>query len=367
MYLKGTILQEQCKMLLKGEMEKILEDEEAEAKLIPKFAVGCKRVIPSGFGYLKVCDTILVAWKDTRTHFASKFQLINALTSHQALKRDNVTPVFGGVKEFTRTGVICDDGSSHSGQVIICATGYDTSYVSRYPIHGPQGRNLQTEWSESIMGYMGVGVAEFPNTFTMLGPYSPVSNGPTLIAIEAQADYICSFVDRFQIEPIHSLTPKLDACTEFKAHVASAMAKMVWTDNCRNSHNNHKVGGRVPTTWPGSTLHYLEAIREPRWDDWEVKYAGNRFGWLGNGISQTEWDPTADLGYYIRRNDDGGLWHSRWKRNRAMNQSGTMPPRALHRQEKLVKKPTGINGEVKETKRQMPRAHYPQSKRTRYN
>ncbi|KAI0847154.1 FAD/NAD(P)-binding domain-containing protein [Daldinia vernicosa] len=305
LYLKGTVLQEQCKTLLKGEMEKIFDDEESRKKLIPNFAVGCKRVIPSGFRYLR------------------------------ALKEKNVTAVYSGVESFTSTGVISNEGSSYDGDVIICATGFDTSYISHYPIYGPEGRNLQTEWAESIMGYMGVGASEFPNTFTLLGPYTPVSNGPTLIAIEAQADYICSFIDRYQTEPIHSMAPKVAACADFKAHVASFMDKAVWTDNCRNSHNNHKVGGRVPTTWPGSTLHYLEAIREPRWDDWEVKYAGNRFSWLGNGISQTEWDPTADLGYYIRQNDDG-VWNSRWKRTASINKSGSMPPRILHRQAKLA-------------------------------
>ncbi|KAF3063483.1 putative sterigmatocystin biosynthesis monooxygenase stcW [Daldinia childiae] len=305
LYLKGTVLQEQCKTLLKGEMEKIFDDEESRNKLIPDFAVGCKRVVPSGFRYLR------------------------------ALKEENVTPVYSGVESFTSSGVITNEGSHYDGDVIICATGFDTSYISHYPIYGPEGRNLQREWSESIMGYMGVGASEFPNTFTLLGPYTPVSNGPTLIAIEAQADYICSFIDRYQTEPIHSMAPKVAACADFKAHVASFMDKAVWTDNCRNSHNNHKVGGRVPTTWPGSTLHYLEAIREPRWDDWEVKYAGNRFSWLGNGISQTEWDPTADLGYYIRQSDDG-VWNSRWKRNGSINKSGSMPPRILHRQAKLA-------------------------------
>src|SRR5687767_3444908 len=238
------------------------------------------------------------------------------------LKDDKVTPIFGGVKEFTRSGVICDDESSHSGDVIICATGFDTSYISRFPIYGPDGRNLQTEWADSIMGYMGVGVSEWPNTFSMLGPYTPVSNGATMSALEAQADYICACIDRFQTEPIHSLAPKREVCAEFKAHVASAMTKLVWTDTCRNSHNNHKVGGRVPTTWPGSTLHYLEAVREPRWDDWEIKYTGNRFSWLGTGISQTEWDPTADLGYYIKHDDANDVWLSRWRKIAALNGSG---------------------------------------------
>ncbi|KAJ2983969.1 hypothetical protein NUW58_g6159 [Xylaria curta] len=253
LYLKGSILQEQCKTLLETTMKGILRDKEAEERLIPNFEVGCKRVIPSGFRYLK------------------------------ALKQPNVKVVYSAVTSFTPSGVVGADGNSYDGDVVICATGFDTSYISAYPILGPNGRNLQTEWAKSITGYMGVGASEFPNMFTLLGPYSPVSNGPTLIAIEAQADYICSFIDRYQTEPsIHSMTPKGDACADFQAHVGSFMNKAVWTGDCRNSLNNHSVRGRIPTTWPGSTLHYLEALREPRWDDWRFAHSTNRFSWLGN-------------------------------------------------------------------------------------
>ncbi|KAI0408529.1 FAD/NAD(P)-binding domain-containing protein [Xylaria palmicola] len=301
LYLTGSILQEQCRSLLESKMKGILEDKEAEECLIPKFEVGCKRVIPSGFKYLKT------------------------------LKEPNVRVVYSGIASFTLSGVVSEDGNVYDGDVVICATGFDTSYVSSYPILGPNGRNLQTEWANSITGYMGVGASAFPNMFTLLGPYSPVSNGPTLIAIEAQADYICAFFNRYQTEPsIHSMAPKEAACADFKAHVGSFMTKAVWTADCRNSHNNHEVGSRIPTTWPGSTLHYLEAIREPRWDDWSFVHSGNRFSWLGNGISQTEWDPLADLGYYIRRDDDSA-WSSRWRTNAVLNKSGSMPPRELHR------------------------------------
>lgn len=59
MYLRDSILQAQCRALLEGEMKKILaDDEEAAEKLIPKFAVGCKRVVPSGFKYLRVSAII---------------------------------------------------------------------------------------------------------------------------------------------------------------------------------------------------------------------------------------------------------------------------------------------------------------------
>ncbi|KAH7323069.1 monooxygenase [Stachybotrys elegans] len=310
MYLKGTVLQGQAKTLLNSVMSEILgDDEDAKENLIPTFAVGCKRVVPSGYNYIK------------------------------ALKQHNVKKVYEGVAAFTPTGVVSDSGSNYDGDVMICATGFDTSYISRYPIIGPDRRNLQAEWADSIMGYMGVGMSDFPNTFSFTGPYTPISNGPTLIAIEAQADYICSMIDRYQTEPIHSISLKKQVCVEFKEHVAGFMEKAVWTDNCRNSLNNGKIGSRVPTTWPGSTLHYLEAMKEPRWDDWEIRYSGNRFSYLGNGISQTEWDPTADLGYYVAKNDDNGAWSSRWKRTALMNKSGSQPARELHRQAKLAVKP----------------------------
>ncbi|KAI1106978.1 monooxygenase [Jackrogersella minutella] len=317
MYMKGTVLQEQSKKLLTETTKKLLQDEEMERQLIPNFAVGCKRVIPSGYKYLAT------------------------------LKKENIDVVYGGVVSFTESGCISDNGQEHTGDVIICATGFNTSYVPSYPVIA-NGRNLQDEWRKSIMGYMGVGISEFPNTMTFLGPYTPVSNGPTLIAVEAQADYICSFIDRYQTEPkIHSFWPKKDACEEFKQHVASAMDKLVWTDKCRNSHNNHSVGGRVPTTWPGSTLHYLEAVREPHVEDWEIKYKGNRFSWLGDGVSQTEWDPTSDLGYYIRSADDGKP-NSRRARTLAIAKTGTQPTRLLHRQEKLsgVEKPKVTSNDV---------------------
>ncbi|KAI1855661.1 hypothetical protein JX266_000526 [Neoarthrinium moseri] len=315
-YMKNSVLQNQAKALLKSATKDILREYDSVDALIPEFSVGCKRVIPSGFRFLRT------------------------------LKEANVNVIHSSASSFNSSGCITEDGQYHEADVIICATGFDTSYVPRYPVIA-SGLNLQSEWSRSIMGYMGVGISGFPNTFTLLGPYTPYSNGPTLIAAEAQADYICSFIDRYQTEPIHSMTIRPSVCKEFTEQVATVMEKLVWTDNCRNTHNNSRVGSRVPTTWPGSTLHYLEAIREPRWNDWDFQYRGNRFAWMGNGVSQAEWDPTTDLAYYIRQHDDSPHL-GRKARNLAIAKSGTRPARELHRQAKLgpVKAETMAYGEV---------------------
>lgn len=69
----------------------------------------------------------------------------------------------------------------------------------------------------------------------------------------------------------------------------------------------YKSDGKITALWPGSTLHYIEALREIRFEDWEIAYEKgvNRYDYLGNGHSQTELDPSADTAYYIRETDDG--------------------------------------------------------------
>ena len=145
-------------------------------------------------------------------------------------------------------------------------------------------------------------------------------------------------IDRFQTENIHSFCPKTAAVDDFAEHVSHFMPKTVWSEGCRSGFKNHTISDRIPTLWPGSTLHYLEALRELRADDWEIRYTGNRFAWLGNGISQTEFDPTSDLGYYIRDVDDSPF-ASRRKRREVFSKSVTQPARKLHRPHR----PTVVN------------------------
>ncbi len=73
----------------------------------------------------------------------------------------------------------------------------------------------------------------------------------------------------------------------------------------------------------------MEALKELRADDWEIRYLGNRFAFLGNGLSQAEFDPTCDLGFYIKEKDDSP-WASRRKRREVVTRSGTQKERQLH-------------------------------------
>ena len=112
------------------------------------------------------------------------------------------------------------------------------------------------------------------------------------------------WVDRWQTENIRSFFPKKEAVDDFIAHTDAFMTRTVWSENCRSWYKNGTKDGRIVALWPGSSLHFLEAMEYPRYDDFTVEYNGNRFAWMGNGYSQTELDPSADWAYYIRQSDD---------------------------------------------------------------
>ena len=130
-------------------------------------------------------------------------------------------------------------------------------------------------------------------------------------------------MNRWQTENIKSFSPKHAAVDDFIEFKDKFMEPTVWNEDCRSWYKNNSVTGKVTALWPGSTLHYLEALAEPRYEDWDFTYTGNRFAYFGNGFSQAESDRTADWAYYIR-NEDDGPYLSRSKQIKLLSKSGTV-------------------------------------------
>jgi hypothetical protein len=291
-FLKGTKTNSDTHTYMIDQMRKKLSNEYLEEKLIPEWSVGCRRMTP-GVGYL------------------------------ESLTKENVEVVYGEINEVTEKGCLCDNGQEYPVEVLICATGFDTTFKPRFPLIGPSGANLQDEWAKEPASYWGMAAPGFPNYLIFLGPNSPIGNGPVLSAIEAQADYMLKWIDRYQTSNILTFAPTASAVSEFLEHKDAFMKCSVWNDPCRSWYKAAGADGKVTALWPGSTLHYIEALQELRHEDWEVTYSGNRFAWLGNGYSQTELDQSADWGFYIRERDDDGP-ATRGGRLRVLNKSGTI-------------------------------------------
>jgi len=50
--------------------------------------------------------------------------------------------------------------------VVVCATGFDTSYRPAFPVIGRNGRNLSEFWKDEPIHYMSVAAPGFPNYFS---------------------------------------------------------------------------------------------------------------------------------------------------------------------------------------------------------
>jgi hypothetical protein len=65
------------------------------------------------------------------------------------------------IQRITKNGFIDPDGVEHHVDVIICATGFDTSYSLKYPVY-VNGVDMNEKWRsrDKVPSYLSVGYAE---------------------------------------------------------------------------------------------------------------------------------------------------------------------------------------------------------------
>lgn len=133
------------------------------------------------------------------------------------------------------------------------------------------------------------------------GPQACAANGSFLPVLEATGDYMIKCIQKIQSQDILYMTPKDEVVEDMLLHGDTFMKDTVWTHSCRSWYKNNTTDGRVTAVWPGSTLHFLETIKEPRWEDYNYAYQNKfcRFSYLGNGTTQDELDG-AERAKHIR-------------------------------------------------------------------
>lgn len=104
--------------------------------LLPSFPVGCRRQTP-GPGFL------------------------------EALLQDNVEMLWDSIQSVTPRGIKFKNGESAEYDVIVCATGFDTTFKPAIPIIGRNGVNLAEKWTaDRPKAYFGICVPDMPNYFS---------------------------------------------------------------------------------------------------------------------------------------------------------------------------------------------------------
>lgn len=185
--------------------------------LIPKFALGCRRMTP-GSGYLT------------------------------SLTKDNVETIHESVVRLTETGVVDESGREHQVDVVVCATGFDTSFTPHFELHGRQGADIKKQFGDFPVGYLGITVENFPNFFSkyfvwfcggsrpmltrvtvLIGPNGPASHGSLLQVLEWYTRYVFQMIDKFQSEGIRTFEVKGSVIKDHYNYTHELMKRMVWS------------------------------------------------------------------------------------------------------------------------------------------
>lgn len=182
-------------------------------------------------------------------------------------REPNVEVVYGEITAVTERGPLCDNENEYPVVVlIICATGFNTSFKPRFLVVGPSGNNLQGIWStpDKAEAYLGIAAPDFPNCVIFLGPNCSIGNGPVLAASESQADPMLKLIDRYQTHNIATIAPKMAAVKDSIAHKDAFVVNTVWHGPCRSWYKGAGSNGPITALWPGSSLHYIKAMMELR-------------------------------------------------------------------------------------------------------
>ncbi|KIA75798.1 hypothetical protein HK57_00412 [Aspergillus ustus] len=230
--------------------------------LLPSFPVGCRRQTP-GPGFL------------------------------EALTQDNIEMRWDDVAAITEGGIRTRSGEEKEYDVIVCATGFDTSFRPAFPLIGRGGVDLAKKWDvEQPKAYFGFLVPDMPNYFCFIGPNSPISNGSLVLGIQATAIYVYKWLEKIQTEMVRSFEVRDDANEEYNQHIQKYLERTVWTRGCRSWYKRGTVVGPVVAIYGGTSFHFMEAIKNPRWEDFHIERVKeakrNRFAYLGDGFSKRE-------------------------------------------------------------------------------
>jgi cation diffusion facilitator CzcD-associated flavoprotein CzcO len=200
------------------------------AKLLPRYRIGCKRVLISN------------EWYPT-------------------LQQPNVELVTDSVVRVTPRGVLTGDGTEREVDAIVFGTGFHvTDMPLAHWVHGPGGRSLNDVWQGSPQAYLGTTVAGFPNLFLMVGPNTGLGHNSIVFMIESQLNHIMGCLAHLDRTGSSVFEVRPDVQERFNAELQRKLKGSVWTSGgCASWYLDEH--GRNSTVWPGSTWTYRQRTR----------------------------------------------------------------------------------------------------------
>jgi cation diffusion facilitator CzcD-associated flavoprotein CzcO len=215
-----------------------IRDPELRKKLVPDYPMGAKRIL-----------------------FSDDF--------YDALDRDNVKVVTAPIERIEAGGVVTHDGALHEADVLVYATGFETtSFLTPMRVRGVRGEDLNEKWArEGAEAYLGITHTGFPNFFMMYGPNTNLGHNSIVIMIEAQTRYILSCLQALDARDARWLDVRANVQKTYNEWVQRRLANSVWATVNKSWYKNEQ--GKITNNWVGRTTEYRRRTRSMNPDDYE--------------------------------------------------------------------------------------------------
>jgi cation diffusion facilitator CzcD-associated flavoprotein CzcO len=215
-------------------------DADLRRKLTPEYPIGCKRIL-----------------------FADDF--------YPALMRPNVTLETRPIENITRDGIVTADGTKHALDVIVYATGFETTgWHWSMDVVGRGGKLLRDVWAERPQAYLGTTLAHFPNMFVLYGPNTNLGHNSITFMLERQVEYAVRAIAALRDKNLRSFEVTHAAQERFNRKLQEDLSRTTWADpHCRSWYKN--AHGEITQNWSSHTRDYALAMAEVCWDDYELR------------------------------------------------------------------------------------------------
>ncbi len=213
---------------------------ELRQKLTPGYPVGCKRIL-----------------------FADDY--------YPALQQPNVTLEIAAIDRITPRGVHTRDGVEHALDVLVYATGFETTgWHWSLRVAGRGGVALSDAWQQGPEAYLGLTVAGFPNFFMTYGPNTNLAHNSITFMLERQSEYIAQALAGMQQRGLRAMEPSRDVQDRFNRDLQEKLAKTTWADPA--CHSWYKTAaGRNTQNWSSHTRDYAAATKVVNFDDYVTR------------------------------------------------------------------------------------------------
>ena len=145
------------------------------------------------------------------------------------------------------------------------ATGFDamTGALLKIDIRGKGGLALREKWREGPRTYLGLGMAGFPNLFTITGPGSPSVLTNMLPTIEQHVDWIADCLGYLREHGLARIEPSEQAEEDWGAHVGE-LAGRTLRYTCGSWYLGVNIPGKPRVFMPyiGGFPRYVEKCSE---------------------------------------------------------------------------------------------------------